>query len=383
MDVDSITKGRDFGVVLTETLARCAVMLVIVGRHWLSIRDDTGRRKLDDPNDFVRLEIAAALKRNIPVIPVRIEGARMPKADELPDDLKPLAMRQAAIITHENFSGDMGGIERDLHLLLNSKFAFNRMLRVAIASLTAICLISFWLWWSGFMTEPELPEFAPFAPEQPWQKEAGVDYAKERERYEWAADKGDANAMFNLGFLYERGFGVAQDYAKAREWYEKAADKGDTGAMYGLGWLYRDGQGVAQNYPKAREWFQRAADRGNTGAMVRLGVLYRDGQGVAEDYLKARDWFQRAADNGDPDAMVNLGAVYFRGQGVAQNYTQAREWFQRAADKGNTNAMVNLGLLYANAWGVARDYTQARDWFQRAADKGDPRGNTYIKRYLR
>src|SRR5262249_17735267 len=73
MDVDSITKGRDFGLVLTETLARCAVMLVIVGRRWLSARDDTGRPKLDDPNDFVRLEIAAALKRNIPVIPVRIE----------------------------------------------------------------------------------------------------------------------------------------------------------------------------------------------------------------------------------------------------------------------------------------------------------------------
>src|SRR5262249_45754315 len=138
MDVDSITKGRDFGAVLTETLARCAVMLVIVGRHWVSARDETGKRRLDDPNDFVRLEIAAALKRNIPIIPVRVERARMPKADELPNDLKPLAMRHAAIITHENFPGDMGGIERALQLHLKSKFAFSRMALVGIASVTAI-----------------------------------------------------------------------------------------------------------------------------------------------------------------------------------------------------------------------------------------------------
>jgi hypothetical protein len=143
MDRESITKGHDFGVVLTETLARCAVMLVIMGRNWLSARDDTGGRKLDDPNDFVRLEIAAALKRNIPVIPVRLERARMPKADELPDDLKPLAMRQAAIVTHENFSGDMGRIERDLQLLLNSKPVFKSLARRVIPLLIAICIAVF------------------------------------------------------------------------------------------------------------------------------------------------------------------------------------------------------------------------------------------------
>jgi hypothetical protein len=144
MDVDSITRGRDFGLVLTETLNRCSVMLVLVGRRWLDARDDSGKRKLDDPNDFVRLEIAAALKRNIPVIPVLIQGARMPKADELPDDLKPLAMRQAAIITHENFSGDMDRIERDLRPLLR-KFAFYRMVLLVIMFLVAIFIT--WLWW--------------------------------------------------------------------------------------------------------------------------------------------------------------------------------------------------------------------------------------------
>jgi hypothetical protein len=70
----------------------------------------------------------------------------MPKADELPDDLKPLAMRQAAIITHENFSGDMDRIEQDLRPLL-PKFAFFLTVVKVIAVL--VLLFSVWLWWPG------------------------------------------------------------------------------------------------------------------------------------------------------------------------------------------------------------------------------------------
>jgi hypothetical protein len=66
--------------------------------------------------------------------------------------------------------------------------------------------------------------------------------------------------MFNLGLLYDEGHGVAQDYAKAREWYEKAADKGDTTAMKNLGWLYANAQGVARDYAKTREWWERRGE---------------------------------------------------------------------------------------------------------------------------
>jgi hypothetical protein len=146
MDVDSITKGRDFGLALTDTLKRCSVMLVLVGQRWLDARDDSGKRKLDDPNDFVRLEIAAALKRNIPLIPVLIQGTKMPKADELPDDLKPLAMRQAAIITHENFSGDMDRFARDLEPLL-PKFAF--YITVMKVIVVALFVLIWFMWPAG------------------------------------------------------------------------------------------------------------------------------------------------------------------------------------------------------------------------------------------
>jgi TPR repeat protein len=109
-----------------------------------------------------------------------------------------------------------------------------------------------------------------------------------------------------LSLLSTNGQGVAQDYAKAREWYEKAADKGNAAAMSGIGLLYANGRGVAQDYAKAREWFERAAERGDATAMFSIGLLYANGEGVPQDYAKAREWFEKAADNGNADAMAQL-----------------------------------------------------------------------------
>ena len=83
-----------------------------------------------------------------------------------------------------------------------------------------------------------------------------------------------------LGFLYERGYGVAQDFTKARELWEKANSKGNTLAMANLGELFANGRGVPQDYAKALDWFERAVAKGNTLAMTALGAFYRDGKGV-------------------------------------------------------------------------------------------------------
>lgn len=121
MDVDTIEKGRDFTLVLDEHLRRSNVMLAVIGNRWLSAADETGARRLDDPKDFVRLEIAHALERGLPIIPVLVGGARLPAATELPDDLKPLTKRQATTLTHENFARDVEGLERDIKRLLGIK----------------------------------------------------------------------------------------------------------------------------------------------------------------------------------------------------------------------------------------------------------------------
>ncbi len=105
-DVDAIPPGRDFVEVLSERVGKCDALIAIIGRHWASSVDGESRRRLDDPNDFVRIEIEAALERNVPVIPVLVDGAALPQAAELPDGLKKLVRRQAIEISLTRFDSD-------------------------------------------------------------------------------------------------------------------------------------------------------------------------------------------------------------------------------------------------------------------------------------
>jgi hypothetical protein len=114
MDVDAIPLGTNFSKVLHEEVAKCGVLLAVIGPNWLDARDEHGHRRLDNPNDFVRIEIAAALQRNIPVIPLLLDGARIPKTDELPEDLKELALRNGIEIRHASFQDDMNRLLRGL-----------------------------------------------------------------------------------------------------------------------------------------------------------------------------------------------------------------------------------------------------------------------------
>jgi hypothetical protein len=114
MDVDAIPLGTNFTKVLHEEVAKCGVLLAVIGPNWLDARDEHGNRRLDNPNDFVRIEIAAALQRNIPVIPILLDGAKIPKADELPEDLKELALRNGMEVRHASFQDDMNRLIRGL-----------------------------------------------------------------------------------------------------------------------------------------------------------------------------------------------------------------------------------------------------------------------------
>jgi TIR domain len=105
-DVDSIQLGDDFVEVITRAVGSCDVLLALIGDQWLTITGEDGRRRLDDPDDFVRLEIEAALTRNVRVIPILVEGARLPRADELPPSLARLVRRQALELSPARFDFD-------------------------------------------------------------------------------------------------------------------------------------------------------------------------------------------------------------------------------------------------------------------------------------
>jgi formylglycine-generating enzyme required for sulfatase activity len=110
MDVDHIPAGVDFVSHLQEQVGACEVFLALIGPHWLDARDALGRGRLDNPEDFVAVEIAAALARDIRVIPVLIDGARMPSPEELPKGLKALSYRNAVEVRNSQFGRDVDSL---------------------------------------------------------------------------------------------------------------------------------------------------------------------------------------------------------------------------------------------------------------------------------
>ena len=123
MDVTTIEPGRDFRKAIDESVATCSVLLAMIGQEWLEVRDSRGGRRLDDANDFVRIEVASALRRDIPVVPVLVRGAKMPQAVELPDDLKDLAYRNAVELTHARWRSDVEVLLRALQPYLEASSA--------------------------------------------------------------------------------------------------------------------------------------------------------------------------------------------------------------------------------------------------------------------
>ena len=114
LDIDRMRAGQNFPDVLNDKLSACKVMIAVIGPSWVTLTNDDGQRRLDDPEDWVRLEIAHALKRNIAVIPILVGGAVLPKKSDLPDDLKPLLQRHVATITTNGFRNEMAGLVRDI-----------------------------------------------------------------------------------------------------------------------------------------------------------------------------------------------------------------------------------------------------------------------------
>ena len=114
-----------------------------------------------------------------------------------------------------------------------------------------------------------------------------------------AAEQGDAEAQYSLGFRYEHGWNVFEDDREAVMWYSKAAEQGHARAQYRLGSMYANGKGVPEDYREAVLWYRKAAEQGDTIAQTALGVMYANGSGVPQDYVQAYAWINLAAAQGE------------------------------------------------------------------------------------
>ena len=140
-DVDSIPLGTDFRRVIADAVSRCDVLLAIIGDKWLNATDDADNRRIDDPSDFVHIEIRSALERDIPVIPVLVEGTNMPRDRDLPEPLRPLAFRNAISVRADpDFHNDMERLCRALSSVLKRapKLGRRRAAVVVVASIIAM-----------------------------------------------------------------------------------------------------------------------------------------------------------------------------------------------------------------------------------------------------
>jgi hypothetical protein len=266
IDVHNLSLGVDFAEAINRKVESCDVLIAVIGRCWLTAPDEGGRRRLDNPEDFVRLEIATALQHGIRVIPVLVNGASKLRPGDLPQNLKLLSGRNAFTIRPKRSRADLeelvGAVKRALE---------------------------------------DVPE--------DWPDEANRHLAAKRHTkalrlIRRAAEAGDVKAMNKLGILYQNEK-VELNCPEAFKWVQKAAEAGDVEGMRSLGAMFYHGLGVAPNASndaRAFEWFQKAANREDMQSMYNLGVLYEHGRGVGRDYDQARHWYQKAANAGYPMA---------------------------------------------------------------------------------
>ena len=164
---------------------------------------------------------------------------------------------------------------------------------------------------------------------------------------EWTplAEQGNADAQFNLAFLYRNGQGVPRDNAEAGRWFRLAAEQGDADAQYNLAFIYDTGAGVAQDEAAAVRWYRLAAEQGHAAAQYNLGVKYQNGQGVLQNDAEAVRWYRLAAEQGTAVAQFNLAVAYYNGEGVARDFVAAHMWFNIAAANGDDDAVSKRNFI--------------------------------------
>jgi TIR domain len=155
MDVDHIPAGVDFTRHIDEQLANCAVFLTIIGPRWLEVSNNEGVRRLFDPRDFVAREIGMALKSGVVVIPVLVDGAVMPRPENLPQELAPLALRNAVELRNTQFGSDADRLVGKIFEALKVP-THQRWWRMALVGTPVVALLA-WItslyadkWWPHF-----------------------------------------------------------------------------------------------------------------------------------------------------------------------------------------------------------------------------------------
>ncbi|WP_287095666.1 caspase family protein [Mesorhizobium sp.] len=196
-----------------------------------------------------------------------------------------------------------------------------------------------------------------------------------RKAIQQAADRGHVRAVFELGYLYATGTGVAVDRKQANTFYAAAADKGDPYGMTSWGRALFHGSGVERDTAKGLDLLLKAAAMGHTYAMNDLGAIFTEGRnGVTADQARAVAFLEAGVERQDMYSMNLLGRNYLSGAGVDKDPKTALALFQKATELGQPYAPSNLARMYRDGVGVERNPAEAQRLFEMATMRGDEYG---------
>ncbi|TQF67552.1 tetratricopeptide repeat protein [Pseudoalteromonas luteoviolacea] len=193
------------------------------------------------------------------------------------------------------------------------------------------------------------------------------DITKAAEYFEVSYIRGYKLCAFELGYLHHK---ITNDLTRAYSWYKRAASSGSADALNNLGLMYNQGEGVEVNLKKARAYFEQATELGSHLSFGNLGRLYEFGEGVVQSFEQAAKYYERGIELGDAQSMHNMGSLYNKGSGVEQNRDKALELFELAAQQGNQFSAFNLGNAYLYGNGKEQNSKLAFEYYVKSAKFG-------------
>jgi TIR domain/Sel1 repeat len=364
MDVDRLLAGQRFDRELDKALSQCDVLIAVIGPRWMDSLTEHAR---GGKRDFVHDEIAAALKRDIVVIPALIgrEGhmPSLPQRNDLPEEIRDLVLYQKHDIAHESFNRDADHLTAAIETVLHGGRRARPWKAIAISGVMGLVLTVVLLsYWMAMMPRIELEQ-------RTLQPSLGTDAAKGAAQSKMDADRAKAAAEEAAKRKTDEAARLAA--AECDRLAASPVDANRPSGVTGVDFAEIDATAAVSscdnamrlNLDIARFVFQagRAADAG-------------------KDYTRAMKLYRTASEKGSAAALNAIGTLYNGGDGVPQDYAEARKWYEKAAALSDRNAMFNLGVLYEEGNGGDKDLKQARRWYQKAADSGDTEAKAALKR---
>jgi TPR repeat protein len=411
MDVDRLLAGQRFDRELDKALSQCNVLIAVIGPRWMESLSTHAR---EGDRDFVHDEIAAALQRDIVVIPVLIgrQGymPSLPRKDDLPEDIRDLVLYQKHDIAHESFNRDADHLTAAIQSVLGGRRVVPRR-AIAISGAIGLTLIAALLGYrmdmipgtgrNAVQTRPvtdaatvvaQLNSDANRAEEAARKKaadedasrqaaaaakrQADADAAKKKAEEEAARKKAadeDASKQATEAAKRQADADAAKKKADEEAAGKKAAadcdrlaaspaDTTRPSGLAGVDFVQIDGAAATTACDDAMRRYPE---------VVRF--IYQAGRAAdaQKDFTRALELYRKASAAGSAAGMAGVGKVYRDGRGVAQDYSEARKWYENAALLGNSDAMTTLGVSYALGRGVAQNYAEARKWYEKAAALGN------------